>query len=62
MVFDPINDLEFFDDEDEAVTFADELVEDLRESPVSEAAEAVMVCRVVKRYEDDINDDNVTMH
>jgi hypothetical protein len=53
MVFDPINDIEFFDDAATAVEFADGLAAELAAGPQPEAAEAVMVCRVMKRYDDD---------
>lgn len=53
MVFDPINDIEFFEDVSNALTYAEGLVKELREGPVPEAAEAVMVCRVVTRYDND---------
>ena len=63
MVFDPIGDIEFFDDGPTAVAYADERVKELRNGPQPEAAEAVTVSLVFQRYDEDDDEIEIaTMH
>jgi hypothetical protein len=55
MVFDPVNDIEFFEDVVPAMDYAERLAAELVDGPQPEAAEAVLVCRVVRRFDRDIN-------